>query len=72
MELVQGLGDRHQYPVAIAEYVAVPEADEAIAFAFDHTGPACIMHLVMLNSVDFDDQLGAVTGEIDDVGRKGT
>jgi hypothetical protein len=53
----------------IAQYVVVPEADDAPALRFEITGSGFVIGsaLVMLSAINLDDQLFGACGEIRDI-----
>jgi hypothetical protein len=52
------------------QHVVIPEAQDAIALRFKKPGPRSVrlQSFRVLPAIHFDNQLRAVTGEIDDVG----
>jgi hypothetical protein len=53
--LAQRTVDNRPDTVRIAEYLIVPEADNAIALVLDHSGARGIDTFVVLTAIDLDD-----------------
>jgi hypothetical protein len=60
----QALGQLDHAAIAIFEYIVVPEADHAIAFAFKNCSSFGIGLLAVLPAVYLEDQAVPMTGEI--------
>ncbi|KKW92419.1 hypothetical protein YP76_10965 [Sphingobium chungbukense] len=54
--------DGGQYAFRIFYQFMVPEADHAIAFAFEEGGAGRVCRFFMLAAVQFDDQAGGMRG----------
>src|SRR5690606_5430643 len=60
-------GDSQDHTVDVLQHVVVPETDHAITVRFDQPGSLIVGGVVgVLPAVDFDGQLEAAAGEIDD------
>ena len=50
----------------VLQHVIVPEADDQIAFRFDHSGSGCIGFPIVLSAIDLDDDTQTMAGEVRD------
>ena len=53
--------------VRVAEHIIVPESNEPVSFRLDESGSFCVDNFRMLSTVDLNDELGSVAGEISNV-----
>ncbi len=65
MTLVQGVRYRTQHALRIAQYVMVPEPQDAIAVCLNNGRPRRINSFLMLPAIRFDHEFRAMAGEID-------
>src|SRR5688500_13591412 len=61
---VQSLSDGRRDTVGIAQYLVVPEAQDAITFRFHQFRSSCVPGSAILAAIDFDDEPRPVTGEV--------
>ena len=67
------VADAKQNAVGVGEHVVVPEANDAVAFRFEPARARRIGFFLihMLSAVDFEDEIGFRTEEIDDIAADG-
>ena len=66
MTVVQRGVDHRPNPIRIAQHLIVPEANNAITFILNHSGPGQVHRSVVLPAIDLNHQFRAMTGEIGD------
>ena len=66
---MQRAQNRLKHRFCIAQYVVVPEPDHSQAASFESTGPCSIGLIGVLAAVQFDDELGGVAVEVENIGR---
>jgi hypothetical protein len=68
--LTRSSDDRLQHTVDIAHHIVVPDAQNQIAVVFDIGRPLRVFKaaLVMLPAIQFNDEMGELTAEIDNIG----
>ena len=60
----QNVGDRSMNSIRIAKDIMIPEAEHSITFILDDGCSIEICWHAVLSAIDFDHELGTVTGEI--------